>query len=94
MCKIEVREAKQIAIKLRIEQLNETRRIKEEAKAATQTEAPAATTTPAPKNSGAFGNVFAPTNLSDEEEATPEPAPKAGNGAFGNVFDPNNLNSE
>jgi spermidine/putrescine transport system permease protein len=94
MCKVEVREAKQIAIQKRIEQLKETRRLKDEAKAATQTEAPAATTTPAPKNSGAFGNVFAPTNLSDEEEAAPEPAPKAGNGAFGNVFDPNNLNSE
>lgn len=89
-CKIQVREAKQIEIQRRIQELNEARRLKTES--AAETESPAADLPASvPNTSGAFGNVFAPSNLSEEEASEPE-APGGGTGAFGNVFDPNNLN--
>ncbi|TDT77411.1 spermidine/putrescine transport system permease protein [Litoreibacter halocynthiae] len=93
-CKVQVREAKQIEIQQRIKELREARRIKDEARAAEEAEQPAQAPANAPQNSGAFGNVFAPGNLSEEEAPKPDPAPSSGTGAFGNVFDPNNLNSE
>lgn len=93
-CKIRVKEARQIEIQKRIEALQKAR-AEERAKAAEEAEdaVPAA---PSPSNSGAFGNVFAPGNLSGEEEseAVPEPAPQGGSGAFGNVFAPNNLSED
>ncbi|WP_281856291.1 ABC transporter permease [Litoreibacter halocynthiae] len=93
-CKIQVREAKQIEIQQRIKELREARRIKDEARAAEEAEQPAQAPANAPQNSGAFGNVFAPGNLSEDDAPAPDPAPSSGTGAFGNVFDPNNLNSE
>ena len=94
VCKIQVREAKQIEIQRSIKELKEARRIKDEAKAATQAESSTVAPADVPKSSGAFGNVFDPNNLSSEEDEASEVAPKPSNGAFGNVFDPNNLNSE
>ena len=94
VCKIQVREAKQVEIQRSIKELREARRIKDEAKAATQAESSTVAPADVPKSSGAFGYVFDPNNLSSEEDEASEVAPKPSNGAFGNVFDPNNLNSE
>lgn len=92
-CKIAVREAKQIEIQKRIDALKETRRQKENAEAAQQPSSAAPAT---PNNSSAFGNVFAPGNLSGDapEQEVDEPAPQSGTGAFGNVFAPDNLSSD
>ena len=89
-CKVRVREARQIEIQQRIEELNKSRAAREQLEES-QTDEPATGTQPAPAPSGAFGNVFDPNNLSNE---TPEPDAQGGSGAFGNVFDPNNLNND
>ncbi|SFR46188.1 ABC transporter permease [Litoreibacter janthinus] len=86
-CKIQVREAKQIETQRRIEQLREERRQK------TAEQAPAAASAPSNggNTSGAFGNVFAPNNLSgDDAKDSAQPAPSP-SGAFGSVFAPDNL---
>lgn len=89
-CKVRVREARQIEIQQRIEELNRSRAAKEQLEN-NQADEPATGTQPAPATSGAFGNVFDPNNLSTE---TPESDEQGGSGAFGNVFDPNNLNND
>lgn len=43
---------------------------------------------------GAFGNVFAPTNLDGSDEAEPEASEEAPASPFGSVFDPGNLSGE
>lgn len=83
-CKIQVREARQVEIQKRIEELKKSR-----AERANPAES-APTTEAEPSTSGAFGNVFDPSNLS-EEAPEPKPEPKAKDGAFGGVFDPSNL---
>jgi spermidine/putrescine transport system permease protein len=89
VCKQQVYDARQIEIQKRIEELNKARAKKAEQQSTTTTPVQSA---PAP--SGAFGNVFAPTNLTTEEEKPKTEAPKAGSGAFGNVFAPTNLNAD
>ena len=88
-CKAAVYRAKQEEIQRRIRELQERR------KAATrQAPAPAAQKPPKPGN-GAFGNVFAPSNLPGAPtpaQPAPQPTQKpASNGAFGGVFAPDNL---
>jgi len=89
-CKVRVRDARQIEIQKRIDELNKARAVKEQAKPK-PSEAPAGKTPSAPATNGAFGNVFDPNNLTNE---TPKPEAPGGSGAFGNVFDPNNLNND
>lgn len=91
MCKMEVREARQLETERRIKELQKARAARQQSTPTTT--APSA---PAKAPSGAFGNVFAPTNLTAEEPAaeTEAPKPKAGSGAFGNVFAPTNLNND
>lgn len=96
VCKQQVRDARQVEIQQRIEELKKTRALKEQPSRNPPSEAAKDTET-APAPSGAFGNVFAPTNLSGEDEPKPKPepqTPKAGSGAFGNVFAPTNLDGE
>ena len=92
-CKVQVREAKQAEIQLRIEELRKQRLIKDQAEAR---QGPDIFGTPEPEeegttgSSGAFGGVFDPNNLSGESE--PEATePSGGSGAFGGVFAPTNL---
>lgn len=93
MCKERVYEARQIEIQKSIEALAAERAQRQQQ---SQGQDPAATDAPTstPTTSGAFGNVFAPNNLTTEEDEPKAPAPQGGSGAFGNVFDPNNLNSD
>ena len=91
-CKIRVKEERQIEIQKRIEALRKAR-AEERAKAAQEAESAAPQSPSAPANSGAFGNVFAPSNLAGEDEAE-QPATNGGSGAFGNVFAPGNLAEE
>ena len=95
VCKTQVRAAKIEETNRLIEIQKELRRKRLEAQAEQESSAPATDTGEAPKPSGAFGNVFAPTNLNtDSDSQTPaEPEkPAAGSGSFGNVFAPTNLN--
>jgi spermidine/putrescine transport system permease protein len=89
MCKIEVREARQLETQRRIKALNEARAQKDQAKPAATEPAQSS-----PGSSGAFGGVFAPGNLKTDEPETEADKPKAGSGAFGNVFAPTNLDSD
>lgn len=89
-CKLRVREARQIEIQQRIDDLRKAREAREKNRAG-DTDAPGTDTQPSPSTSGAFGNVFDPGNLSSPD---PEPENKSGSGAFGNVFDPGNLNTD
>lgn len=89
MCKAEVLEARQLETQRRIKELNEARALK--AKPAQSTAEPEQS---APKSNGQFGGVFAPGNLTSEEEETEATEPKSGSGAFGGVFAPTNLNSD
>jgi spermidine/putrescine transport system permease protein len=91
-CKIDVREAKQAGAQKRIEELRQQRLIRDQSVAR---QGPDIFGTPdaeetAPASSGAFGGVFAPTNLNETGPAdTDEPA--AGSGAFGGVFAPGSV---
>lgn len=89
MCKMEVREARQLETEQRIKELNEARALKKQSQPA---ESVPNQPTQAP--SGAFGNVFAPTNLTADEAEPEVEKPEGGSGAFGNVFAPTNLNTE
>jgi len=106
-CKAMVQEAKQAEVQRRIEELQRkraeraaaaeaARKAQEEAGESAEPEAGSAA--PA-AGSGAFGNVFAPTNLDSvggSGETAPEEgnaAPSGGSGAFGGVFAPSNLDS-
>ncbi len=95
-CKIQVREAKQAAIQIRIEELQRQRLIKTQSEAR---QGPDIFGTPSvdegaeEKPSGAFGGVFAPGNLSGDSD-TEEPEATGGSGAFGGAFDPTNLNKD
>ncbi|MCF6272172.1 MAG: ABC transporter permease [Rhodobacteraceae bacterium] len=88
-CKIDYKAERQIENQTRIEALQKARR------EARQNAAPleSITSEPPSQGAGAFGSVFAPTNLEDaagtgsEESGTPE-APAS---PFGSVFAPNNL---
>jgi len=92
-CKVQVREAKQAEIQLRIEELRKQRLIKDQSEAR---QGPDIFGTPSPdeeeasKPSGAFGGVFDPNNLSSETE---EEESSGGSGAFGGVFAPTNLDN-
>jgi len=89
-CKARVLSEKQALTAQRIEALRQQRALQQQSAPATTTTAPAPSTSGS--SNGAFGNVFAPTNLN---EAAPVEAPAAdsgaANGAFGNVFAPTNL---
>lgn len=87
-CKARVKEARQIEIQQRIEELNKSRANKDQLGAGKSTK-PASGDQTRPASSGAFGNVFDPGNLKTETPGTP---PSGDSGAFGNVFDPSNLN--
>jgi spermidine/putrescine transport system permease protein len=90
MCKMEVREARQLETQKRIKALQDARAAKREQ----STPAEVTPTQPSQAPSGAFGNVFAPTNLTTDTEEPVAEEPKAGSGAFGNVFAPTNLNAD
>lgn len=65
-CKIQVREAKQAEIARRIEEMRQQRLLKDQSKAGEVTApAPATGGSSKPAGSGAFGGVFAPTNLDE-----------------------------
>lgn len=71
-CKIQVQKAKKAEIALRIEEMRQQRLLKDQSKASEasdDTAKPAPTTGGAakPGGSGAFGGVFAPTNLDDAD---------------------------
>ncbi len=95
-CKGDYRAAQQIEVQAKIEALRAAR-----AAAAAETAAEAAANgeppeesganAPATQGGGAFGNVFAPTNLEGTSGQNQEPAATQGSGAFGNVFAPTNL---
>jgi spermidine/putrescine transport system permease protein len=89
MCKMEVREARQLETQQRIKALQDARAQREQSQPAE-----AAPTQPTQAPSGAFGNVFAPTNLTTDEQEPVAEEPKAGSGSFGNVFAPTNLNAD
>ncbi len=90
VCKQQVRDARQIEIQQRIDALKKSRALKEQQ---SNSEAAEPDAEPAPASSGAFGGVFAPSNLSADEEEPEASEPKEGSGAFGNVFAPTNLDS-
>lgn len=89
MCKMEVREARQLETQQRIQALKDARAQREQSQPVE-----VAPTQPTQAPSGAFGNVFAPTNLTTDKEEPALEEPKAGSGAFGNVFAPTNLNTD
>lgn len=91
MCKIEVREARQLEIQERIKKLKAARAQKEQTQQSTTT---SDQESDAPASSGAFGNVFDPGNLKAKEKEPETSDPQGGSGAFGNVFDPVNLNAD
>lgn len=67
-CKIQVREAKQVEIQKRIEEMRQQRLIKDQSEARQGPDiftapTPEAGAAPKPSGSGAFGGVFAPTNI-------------------------------
>jgi len=97
-CKADFREARDIETRIKIEALQAARAASQAAaaEAAANGEAPADDSgeTPAPDggSSGAFGSVFAPTNLEDAAgQSNGAPAPAAPSSPFGSVFDPTNL---
>lgn len=87
ICKIEVREARQLEIQQRIKELKAARAEREQSTATTEQQSTA------PATSGAFGNVFDPGNLKTEQPKPKAAEPQGGSGAFGNAFDPGNLNA-
>jgi spermidine/putrescine transport system permease protein len=89
-CKVRVRDARQIEIQQRIDALKKARAEREQS-SPVQSKTPSTDAKPAPATSGAFGNVFDPTNLTDETQEKESPG---GSGAFDNVFDPTNLNND
>jgi len=97
-CKTQVREAKQAEIARRIDELRKQRLIKDQSDARQGPDIfgtkPGAAASGS-NSSGAFGGVFAPSNLSEEDAKEPEtPAQsKGGSGAFGGVFAPTNLDN-
>ena len=91
-CKIRVREERQIEIQKRIDALNKAR-AEQQAREAAEAEAEKPSK-PAPATSGAFGNVFAPDNLTSDEGNEAEAPSEGGSGAFGNVFAPGNLSGD
>lgn len=97
-CKADFQAARQIEVQARQEALRAERRANAAASAESAGEAAdAATQAPATQGGGAFGGVFAPTNLEDaagqgSQNSTPAPeadAPPAS--PFGGVFAPTNL---
>lgn len=90
-CKIQVREAKQVEIQKRIEEMRQQRLLRDQSNANQNSGARSTVDGVAPKPSGAFGGVFAPTNLSDEADVPKTQAKPSGSGAFGGAFAPTNL---
>ena len=94
-CKLEVREAKQAVIQQRIKELRQQRLIKDQSDARQGPDIfggkPEGEGDTGSNTSGAFGGVFAPTNLSDDAGKPAENKPASGSGAFGGVFAPTNL---
>ena len=96
-CKIQVREAKQAEAQIRIDALRKERLIRDQSRGVQMpdiSESQTGADQSAPNTSGAFGGVFAPTNLSTESgnDQKPKAAPSSGSGSFGGVFAPTNLN--
>ena len=86
-CKLRVREARQIEIQQRIDELNRSREAAAQAAGETTEPSDGGTQSP-PNSSGAFGGVFDPGNLTTDAPS------EDGNGAFGGVFDPGNLSPD
>lgn len=93
-CKIDVRASKKAAAAARMKELREKRLIQDQSEARQGPDIFGTSGGQAPDSgsgsgtgsgTGAFGNVFDPNNLSEEDK------PKSGTGAFGSVFDPTNL---
>ena len=87
-CKIDVREAKKAEAAARMKELREKRLIQDQSEARQGPDIFGTDGEEAPdagSGTGAFGGVFDPNNLSEEEK------PSSGTGAFGGVFDPTNL---
>lgn len=89
VCKADVREARMLETERRIKVLNETRALREQSEPAESTP-----NKPTLAPSGAFGGVFAPTNLTEDDAEPETETPKGGSGAFDNVFAPTNLDTE
>ncbi len=97
-CKADVLAAKQAETAKRIEELRKQRLIQDQKGALKGPDifGGSSGTAPATGNSGtgAFGGVFAPTNLNEAAPSTPaepKPAESGGSGAFGGVFAPGSV---
>ncbi|WP_232281949.1 ABC transporter permease [Roseobacter sp. SK209-2-6] len=95
-CIADVQEQKRLETEERINELRRQRdlRRQQQQEAEQGNAAEPNQSQPTGNNSG-FGNVFAPSALSGEEEeaSEAEEAPSGNNSGFGNVFDPGSLNS-
>ena len=90
-CKIDVRQAKQIETQKRIEEMRQLRLLRDQSNGSQSSGAISTSGAATSKPSGAFGGVFAPTNLPDGP-ATPKVQTKpSGSGAFDGAFAPANL---
>ena len=100
-CKVDVREQKRALQQKQIEKIKQQRLQQQRDKATKGPDifgadkskvAPQSGSITKSPGVGAFGNVFAPTNL-DKTQPKPESKIESpGKGAFGNVFAPTNLN--
>ena len=91
ICKAEVKAEKKIETDRKIKEIQEKLKAQQKSKKQEQENIKASKK----KSGGAFGSVFAPSNLEETTGTTSEPETKAPakkkNNAFGNVFAPTNL---
>ncbi|MDA9008443.1 ABC transporter permease [Alphaproteobacteria bacterium] len=91
ICKAEVKAEKKIETDLKIKAIQDKLKAQQQVKTQEQENIKASKK----KSGGAFGSVFAPSNLEETTGTTSEPETKAPakkkNNAFGNVFAPTNL---
>ncbi len=94
-CIADVKETKRLEAEQRIQELRAKREAdRAKQKAEQGEEAETQQSTPKPSNNSGFGNVFAPTTLSDDEEEGAEAPEPSNNSGFGNVFDPDALQED